>query len=180
MTVEPLAVTAGDTVAWSRSGGDYPSPTWVLTYYYASVSHALAPVVATAGVNGAHDVAVSPAVTATWAPDTYTWQAKVADGTDVHTVDVGRLTVAPSLVSMSSIDSRAWAEKALDAIEAVMLGKASVDQQSYSIGGRAASAYTVEELVAWRDRLRSEVKQMERAARIARGENAGGRILVRF
>ena len=68
-------------------------------------------------------------------------------------------------IAATETDLRTPAEKTLEAIEALLQGKATQDQSSVSYNGRSISRFSWEELQNARDRIRREIKQQnERAA----------------
>ena len=70
----------------------------------------------------------------------YTWVAQVAYGGEKFTVDSGVLTVNPDYhtgTSTATYDGRSHARIVLAAIEAVIEGRASIDQEGYEIAGRS-------------------------------------------
>lgn len=174
---EPTTIHAGDTWEWTRDESDYPAGTWTLTYYLRNASAAYN-VVATAD-GTTHSVSVPAATTAAYKPGRYDWIARVTAGTDSFTVGTGSLTVLPNLGATGAQDGRTYARRVLDAIEAVLEGRASHDQASYSIGNRSLSRMSIAELMTFRDKFKAEVLKEERAARIAAGLGVG-KIQVRF
>ena len=94
-------------------------------------------------------------------------------------VDSGTFKVVKNLAADTS-DPRTHARKVLDALEALIEGKASKDQQSYSIAGRSISRLSPGELLEWRDRYRVEVAAEARAEKIKNGGMHAGIIKVRF
>ncbi|WP_295044737.1 hypothetical protein [uncultured Paracoccus sp.] len=69
-------------------------------------------------------------------------------------------------------DQRSWAERTLEAVEAVLSNSATLTQRRYQIGNRSLDRTPVAELLDLRTRLRAEVGA-ERAAA------AGGSAIVR-
>ena len=178
---EPTQVVQGDTVSWTRTVNDYRSDDgWTLTYYLASATASLPEIVATPDGSGGYEVTVAATETSLWGVETYRWQARVTKTTEAYTVATGRMDVLRAVQGAELYDDRRWAERVLEAIEATLAGKATADQQSYSVGGRQISRYTVEELLTWRDKMKREVAQLERADRIAAGLDSGATIRVRL
>ncbi|MEM7217715.1 MAG: hypothetical protein AAF515_05080 [Pseudomonadota bacterium] len=79
---------------------------------------------------------------------------------------------------LSVNDSLSHAERVLRAIEAMIEGRATKDQQSTSLNGTSLSRFSWEELLGLRDRYRQEVNQERRRARQAQGLPPGGKIRV--
>ena len=79
------------------------------------------------------------------------WQMFATNGAETQVPLSGELEVLPSLRDAADgFDGRSEARKALDAIGAVLAGKASTDQKSYSIKGRSLERYSVAELLQLR------------------------------
>lgn len=179
-TSEPARIAAGDRWRWERRDlSDYPASTWTLTY--ALVSSTVR-VQITAAANGNwHQVDVAAATTAGYTAGTYRWQAYVTSGTDRRMVGQGDIEILPNFATQSSgYDGRSHARTVLDAIEAVIEGRATKDQESYSIGGRSLQRTPIAELLRLRDVYRAEVKAEKVADRLANGMGGARRLLVRL
>jgi hypothetical protein len=179
-TTEPTAACAGDTWRWSRSLSDYPASTWTLTY---TLINASGKVTVAATVDGdTHAVSVPPATTAAYSAGRYDWVAHVSDGTDRYQVGAGSINVLPDLSAASTYDGRSHARKMLDAINAMLEGRATsaqLDLVSTDFDGRKMDRRP-DELIKMRDRYAAAVAQEEQAAALARGEKIGRMIQVRF
>ena len=68
----------------------------------------------------------------------------------------------------------------LDAIEAVMENRASMDQSSMSIAGRSLSRMSVDDLMTFRDRYKAEYLKEIKLARIRNKQGSGNTIKVKF
>lgn len=176
-TTEPDLIVAGDTAKWLRSLDDYPATaSWVLSYTLVSAANRY---VFSAAASGAdHLVTVPAATTATWAPGTYTWRAQVSKAGEVYTVGSGSLTIKPSFATAT--DGRSHARRTLEAIEAVIEGRATSEVSYYMIGGRQLRYIEPAQLLALRDRYRAEVAREDAAQRAAAGLPDKRRVFVRF
>lgn len=178
--IEPFSIRAGDTLTWSRSLADYPASGWTLSYVLINSS---AKISITAGSDGNnHLVSVAPATSANYSAGWYDWTAQVTDGTDVYTVDYGRMEVLPQFSAASTLDNRTHARKMLEAIEAALEGKATNDQLDLletSLATRGIKR-DPEKLLIIRDRYRSEVANEVRADAIRKGLGNGRRIQTRL
>lgn len=176
---EPVTLVAGDTAKWAKFLPDYlASDGWTLTYRLASPSAAMV-IEATAGSSGEHLITVPAATTATWAAGGYEWRAQVSKSSEVYTVDSGRLQIAP-VFGTTGLDARSAARKALDAVEAVILGRATTGVAEYQIAGRQLRHIPIPELLTLRDSLRADVAREDAAKSLAKTGRMPGRILVRF
>lgn len=179
-TTEPTAARAGDTWEWKRSLADYPATDWTLTYI---LFNAAGKVTITASADGTdHLVDVAPATTAAYAAGRYDWVAHVTDGTDRYQVGAGTITIQPDVSAASSYDSRSHARKMLDAIDALLEGRATNDQLDIvatAVGDRSVGRKP-DLLLKLRQHYAAAVALEEQAAAIARGENLGRIVQVRF
>lgn len=177
-TIEPSSVNAGDTWRWTRSLADYPaSAGWALSY---TLINASAKITVNASASGDdHAVTVPAATTAGYAAGTYDWRARVSKAGEVYTVGEGRLTVRNAF-SAATFDARTHARKTLDAIEAVIEGRASSEVSYYMIGNRQLRYMTPAELLTLRDKYRAECAREDAAAAVAAGLPDRRRVFVRF
>lgn len=174
----PTTLYAGDTISFSDSLDSYnASDGWTLTYSFVNAE-------AKHSIDSTADgddfaFAVAKAVTSAWGKGSYKYAATVDNGTDRFTVGTGDVTIRPDL-SAGPVDDRNHVEKVLDALEAMLEGKATVDQQSMSIGGRSVARFSPLELLQWRGDYRNQLLALKRAERIANGTGGNGKILTRF
>lgn len=176
-TTEPASLNAGDTAKWLKSFADFPaSAGWVLSYELVSAFQRYAFSATASGDD--HEITVSAATTATWAPAAYDWRARVSRAGEVFTVGSGRITIAAAFGS--AIDARSQARRSLEAIEATLEGRASSATAEYQISGRQLKYIPIPELLALRDRLRQDVAAEESAARVGAGLGNSRRVYVRF
>lgn len=182
---EPTELRAGDTWKWNRAdmASAYPSPTWTLTYRFKNQNGGFE-IVATADGAGGFSVSVPKATTGAIAAGDYAWQGEVDNGTERYTLERGgNLKVVADFFSGSAataMDQRSHARKVLQAIEAVIEGRASKDQEEYTIGGRSLKRTPIPELLQLRQTYRSEVAGEEAAAALENGTGIGRKIQVRF
>lgn len=179
-TREPDRLSAATTWSWRRDDlNDYPASTWTLSYVFRSSSASFNFAAATSG--SGFLVTRTVLQTTDIAAGTYSWAARVSDGTNTVEVGRGTLVVLPSLADG---DPRSHARKVLDAIEAVIEGRAARSDLAYEIAvnGSMRRLQNVPhaDLVALRSKYRAEVKTEEEQARIARGLPGRRRVLTRF
>lgn len=172
--IEPISIIPGDTVKWTRTLADYPaSAGWALSYELLNAMHRYE-IPATAD-GKAFRVVVSAQITQSYAPGSYDWRARVTNADEVYTVASGRLTVAPSFGAAG--DVRSHARRTLEAIEAVLEGRATSAASEYEINGRRLKYIPLNELHAMRTKYQREVAAEEGKSG-PRG--VSGRIMVRF
>lgn len=117
--------------------------------------------------------------TAAWQPGLYSFSVRATDGTNKVELGNGQVTVIPDLATVTgSYDGRSDNEKALEAIEAVLGNRATLDQDRYKINNRELWRTPITELL----RLQSFYKMRVRRERLkAKGVSTLGRaVAVRF
>lgn len=182
----PDTVVAGDTLDFIVSVPDYPpSAGWTLKYRLTArfAAPTQAPITLTASASGSdYQVQAGPATTAAWLPGAYTWARWVEKSGARQTLsESGQLEVkADPALTTQGFDSRSHARTVLEAIEAVIEGRASKDQEEYTIGSRHLRHTPIAELLVLRDRYKAEVSNEEAAARIASGLSNPRNFGVRF
>lgn len=180
-TTEPTELRAGDLWEWRREDltSDYPASSWTLTYRFKNAAGGFEVVAAADG--DAFESSVAAATSAAIAAGVYAWQARASNGLLVHTVDTGETKVLPNLFATSAStasDQRTHARRTLEAIEAVIEGRATTDQQAYAIGTRSLTRIPLPELLAFRDRYRMAVAREDQANGVP--NNFGRDRYVRF
>lgn len=182
MTTLTNLLTAGDTLDFETSVPEYPSSGgWTLKYRLAPRSAGTAiDLTATAEGDG-YRVQAAAATTATWAAGFYTWTAYVEKAAERYTVGRGQLEIrAASTTLAAGSDGRTHARKVLDAIEAVLEGRATLDQQEYAINGRSLKRTPIADLMRLRQLYRNEVQGEEAAANLAAGLGGARKVQVRL
>lgn len=116
-------------------------------------------------------------VTANWSPGEYRIAVRVENGVDRLTIEKGSLSILPDLFAGGAVE-RSHVEKTLAAIEAVLEGKATHDQQQVMIGGRSIMRLLPQHLLVWRDRYKAELKAAKKAEQL--GGKVGRNVKVRF
>lgn len=171
---EPISIIPGDTVKWMRSLADYPACAgWALSYELLNAMHRYQ--IAATADGAAHRVVISASTSQSYTPGSYDWRARVTNADEVYTVGTGRLTIAPSF--SAAADVRSHARRTLDAIEAVLEGRATSATAEYEINGRRLKYIPLNELHALRTKYQREVAAEEGKSG-PRG--VSGRIVVRF
>ena len=151
MENEPSEIIAGDALSWSRSLSDYPaSAGWSLSYALRGPKKID---INTVADGDAFQVAVSSAVSSAWPAGLYKWFALATKDGERYTVDQGGLEIlADPAVLADGADLRPHVLKVLDAIEAVLEGKASEDQLQYKLDGVEIARIPPLDLLEWRRR----------------------------
>jgi len=169
-------IAAGATLDLRVTLTAYPAPDWSLALILRGPQ---AIDIAATADGASHRIQADAATSADWMPGKYWFALRATRGGDVVQVDEGDLQITPDLAAVSEpFDGRTHAERVLAAIEAVIEGRATIDQQSYQINNRQLSRTPIPDLLKLRNEYRAEVRQQRLAER---GQSLLGRqIKVRF
>lgn len=172
----PATATAGLNFAATVDATAYPAPDWVLSLHMRGPKS----VDVTADSSGTvHSFAVAASVTSVWDAGNYWYTLRATNGTDTVELENGTIRVLPDLLAEAEgYDGRTQAQIALDAIEAVLGKRATIDQERYRINNRELYRTSISDLL----KLRSfYVEQVRRENGCATGRSRFGRqIAVRF
>lgn len=166
----PAQVIAGDTWQWSREWSDYPAPTWTLTYFFQNLKQNFS--LTASASSSAHLITETATNSAQRAAGTYSYFARVTDGTSVVTVETGEIEVRPDPAASVAQDYRTSSRRILDAIDATLFGKATADQQSVVVGGRQISRIPIPDLTKLREYYEAKVNDEKTPGRVG-----GGRVM---
>lgn len=178
-TREPLSIVAGATVKWRREDltADYPaSAGWALSYNLVKASRQFT--ISAVASGDAFQVDLSASATAQFETGRYAWQAFVTKTTEIYPVGSGQIDILPNLSSPA--DVRSHARKMLEAIEAVLENRATLEQKSYEIAGRRLERVPPAELVKLHAHYDAIVKSEDAAAALNAGRKVKRKILTRF
>ncbi len=181
---EPQSVTAGDSLAWSRTIAEYPpSAGWTLHYGAACTSPANAltfdATVAADGVT--YQVALAPTVTAAWLAGRYVWSAYVtrnAPTAERYTLFRGSFVVVADPAATAV--ALTHAQTALNLIEAALEGRIPRGLEDTTIDGQQITRIPIMTLHDLREKYIAEVKDLDRAALAAAGVRRSPTIQIRF
>lgn len=155
-------IVAGATFDHTVTLTAYPAPDWAL----ALALRGAGVINLTATPEGAsHRFVVAAATTAVFAPGVHWYVLRATRDGEVVQIDDGQIEIAPDLTAqLAGFDGRSHAERVLAAIEAVIEGRATIDQQSYQINNRQLARTPIPDLLLLRSKYREEVRQERRAA----------------
>lgn len=185
-TQEPNELVVGDFWSWKRDDltTDYPTDSYSLSYEFhedsgGGGSHKFT--ITATEANSTYYIEVPAATSTNYDKGDYIWAAYITRTSDSERIqiDEGKTTILPNLADTNA-DLRSHAKIVLDAIEAVIQGRATIDQSSMSIAGRSLSRLTIDELMTFRDRYKAEYSKECKAARIKNKQSSGNSIKVRF
>jgi hypothetical protein len=183
---EPSTLVLGDYWAWKRDdlADTYPIGSYALTYEFHEDSggggiHKFT--LTATEANDTYYIEAASSSTTGYSVGDYIWEAYITKASDSNRVmvDSGRTTITQNLADTNA-DLRSHAKKVLDAIEAVIENRASMDQSSMSIAGRSLSRMSIDELMTFRDRYKAEYLKEIKLARIRNGQGTGNTPKVRF
>lgn len=181
-TTEPTNFIAGDRVAWKRTDlTDYPTADYSLKYAARLEGTGATEIEITATESGNdYIVEVGQVTTAAYTAGVYHWQAYIIRTSDSEriTIDSGTFEVKANK-DVATTDPRTHVKIVLDAIEAIIEGRATKDQESYSIQGRSLARTPIPDLLVLRSRYKAEYVREQRAERIKNGLGHSGTIKVR-
>lgn len=183
---EPREFAAGETPRWTKALADFPaSDGWALDYYLRGAGAGF-DVSATADGDG-FVVEVPAASTENLTPGNYRWQGWVSKGAEQYKVVDAPVVVKRGFVGVAAatvVETRSEVKQILDAIDALLKGKATKDQQQYTIAGgggyRMLMRIPVGELIQLRKEYARLYAAERRRERARRGGSPFSTIKVRF
>lgn len=177
LTSVPADITAGDTLSWQITLGDYPaSASWVLHYTLISAANKYTLDGTASGDD--HIIAATAAATASYVAGEYSWQAYVTKAAERYTVGTGSITIQPNLAALAGgYDNRSHVKKTLDAIESWLENKNPAVSE-YEIAGRRMRYIPIPDLLKLRDRYKMELRAEEAAK--SSGIAGKNKLQVRF
>lgn len=183
---EPYELVVGDYWAWKREDltNDYPTNLYSLSYEFhcdsgGGGSHQFT--INAVEANGVYYIEVPSTTTDNYNPHDYIWGAYITRTADSNRVQLGegKTTILPNLANTNA-DLRSHNKKVLDSIEAVIEGRATIDQSSFSVGNRSLSRMSIDELMEFYNIYDRRVKNEEKRSRIKNGAASGNKIGVQF
>lgn len=140
----------------------YPAPDWAVTAHLRGPSA----INLTSDAEGSqHRFRATAANTSGWAAGSYWYTLRATDGADVVEVESGQVQIIPDLASQpSTYDGRTQAQTALDAINAVLANRATLDQERYRINNRELYRTSIPDLLKLRAFYAEQVKREKSAA----------------
>ena len=164
------ALILGDSLDFVTAVPVYPASSGYTLKYRLIPRVSGAAITLTATVVGDdYRVQSLPATTAAWTAGEYTWSAWVEKTGERYTVDSGTVTLKVDPGVVAAFDGRSHARKVLDAIEAVLENRATMDQEEYAINGRSLKRTPVAQLMVMRDTYRAEAWREDAAIKMAAG-----------
>lgn len=181
-TVEPTEVVAGNTIKWLiPEDDDYPiADSWVLSYAFVNKNHTFE---VTCSDNGdqQHLASIDAATSAAIPAGNYKWQSYITKATERYPVDTGSLTIKENFAALDGgFDTRSHWQTVLDNVEAVIQGRATRDQSSYTVNGRQLSRTPMADLIKLYNKAKTQVAGEMREEALRKGMGHSGVIKVRM
>jgi hypothetical protein len=172
----PTEITAGLSVNADIVSADFPAPDWDVI----AVLRGPDQIDLMAVENGtAHRFVVDATTTSGWTAGLYAVQIRAVMGAEIYEIESGDLVVHADLSAVAGThDPRGHAQKVLTAIEAVIEGRATKDQDSYKINGRELVRTSIADLLELRKTYKAEVAALNSNGRHKR--LLGRKVRVRF
>ena len=187
VAAEPKELHAGASATWERTasnpntGADYSAADgYAVVYEFSSAEDSFT--ISGAAVTGAANVftgTLTPALSADYVAGMYTWRAYATKSGEKWCLATGAMEVLPD-ISGTEFDGRSHARRVLDGLEALIEGRSTTDVTSLSVRGRSISRMDITELLRWRDKYRTFVRQEADAQAMADGRSPSTKILVRL
>ena len=182
---EPLKFYAGETVKWKRTDlADFPASSYTLYYTLVKDGTRITFNSSQDGSTENHSVTLAHGTTASYTVGVYHWTVEARSSSEVYVVDSGVMEILTDFAEQSSgYDDRSTAKKMVDAYESLFANQITnqtIEQLSYSIGGRSISKLSAEQLrleyFRWKQIYKAELDE----ERIQNGLGTRKRILTRF
>ena len=177
-------IVAGDRLAWKREdlGADYPPASYALTYNARLNGAGSTSISITASESGDdYLVEEGSSTTASYTTGIYQWSASITRSSDSERIQIasGTWEVVENKAT-STADPEPFEKTVLDAIQAVIQGRASQDQMSYSIAGRSLSRMDPDDLHTWEAVYKAKWLKLKRMQRAREGRGHDGIIKTRL
>ena len=183
LEVYGFPIVAGDFLAWKRTdlGVDYPPSAYGLTYS-ARLNGVGTAITLTASESGTeYIIEENSTATVNFPVGIYQWSAFITKTSDSNRIQVGNGTwEVVENKAVSTADPEPYEKKVLDAIQAVIQGRATQDQMSYSIAGRSLSRMDPDDLHKWEALYKAKWLKLKRMQRARAGMGHDGNIKTRL
>lgn len=162
-TKEPSSITAGDSVSWNKTLGDYPANVYNLKYRLAPIAGGATTEISASANGTTHEIRLTPADTDTYNPGDYRLIPVVTDiansgATVTKTLETTRLTVSPA--ADSELDLRTNAELTIAELRETYRKLARNTISSATVNGRTYNRNSMAdlraEIVYWENKVANE------------------------
>jgi hypothetical protein len=164
LNTTPFEIFAGTTVEWQFSPVHAPVDDFTCTFKLAGPD-AFLEIESTMLNDATVTFSIAPDDTEDLPTGVYSYLITASDGTDTFREVAGEMRIDALTIG----DNRSFAQKIVDAIDALILGRASTDQMSYQIGNRALSRIPLPDLRIIRRDYANIIAAQRRKQRIDAG-----------
>lgn len=176
LTEIPANITAGDSIAWTKTFSDFPaSDGWTLSYALTKSDNQI--VFESTPDGNDHLIDLAATTTAIWTSGEYAYQAYCTKAAERYQVDQGLVSVLPNLAAQSTgYDALPYCFTVRDAIVAVLEQRATESQTSIAVGGRQISEMSHDELQTALARAELGCTIYKRRIRREQGKPTGAKV----
>lgn len=168
-------IVQGTTYEWEVKLSDYlPSDGWALKYYLRGAGTGLD--LTATEEDDVFQLLITATQSAALTIGDYAWQSIAEKDTEKVFIASGNIKIKEgfsTILPAVTFDNRSPVKIALDAVDAMLLGKATLDQQRYVIGNRQLDRIPIPDLLALRDKYQ---KLYNQELREANAKNGTGKI----
>ena len=185
-TTEPTRIVKGERIAWTKTFCDFGADLYTLEYRFRGAGIGIDVNATADGTDFACEI-TKTASAGFGAAGKYRWQAWLTEIADTNNTFVAAEGVTEVVAgfdtsSQAAIEMRSTAKQILDAIDAMILNKASSDQMSYEVstpaGTKKISRMSRIELLALRKEYAGIVERENAAERVRNGGKFGKTVVV--
>jgi hypothetical protein len=176
---EPVQITAGDTISFTKSLVNYPaSAGWSLKYI---LNGGADPITFTSTASGDdHVILVSAATTAQWLPADYEMSGFAENAGVRNPFYLATLAVSTNVEAVDPGDTRTHAQKMIVKLEAQLEKMAEDDIIDSSVEGTEIRREARKEIYTMRKKYQRERESEIAAENIKNGKESGRRIVTRL
>lgn len=172
----PGSIRAGVTFDTTVRLERYQAPTWQVQVLLRGPKAIDFTSTTTSGSR--HQLLVDADTTAAWLPGQYLFSVRAVSSGTVLEIESGVVTIEADMATMADgTDARVHAQRVLDAIEAVIEKRATMDQERYTINNRELHRTPIADLLKLRGYYRGELQRLKAAQR---GALFGRQVKVTF
>ena len=179
----PTELQLGDFWAWKRDdlSNDYPVASYSLSYEFNLIDGATVSNFTITATESNDTYIVEASNTSSYTKGNYNWVSYMTRSSDSARVKLeeGFVEIQDNYATTTA-SGRSHAKIVIDSIEAVIENRSNIDQASMSIAGRSLSRMSIDELMSFRDRFKTEYLQELKQARAKNKKGTGNNIKVRF
>jgi hypothetical protein len=182
-TTEPAELQLGDFWAWKKTdlSDDYPVADYSFSYEFNIIDGATAINFTLSASESNNEYIIQTTDTSSYTKGEYNWVSYITRTSDSARIKISEgFTEIQDNYAATTASVRSHAKKVLDAIEAVIENRATMDQSSMSIAGRSLSRLTIDELLTFKNTYKAEYLKEIKKARLKNNKASGNSIKARF